>query len=59
MSKEQDGQGPWMSESVQGAIALHEMYRSYLAGGFTRTQALHITVAILLENIRYQRDHGS
>jgi hypothetical protein len=52
------GENEWLPENVQGAIALHEVYKAYVRGGFTRSQALHIAVAVLLDGIRYRRDAG-
>lgn len=49
---------PWVSEQLQGAIAMHEMYLNYRRGGFSRTQALHIVTAILLDGVRYSKEHG-
>ncbi len=44
------------SPMVVGAIAAHELWRSYIAGGFTEEQALKIVIAFMLDNYRRTRE---
>lgn len=37
---------------VEGAIGLHEMYVSYVAGGFTRSEALELLALIITRSHR-------
>ena len=36
-----------VTSMLEGAIAFHEMYNSYVAAGFTEAQAMQLLVAIL------------
>lgn len=46
--------GEFLSPLMTGATALHENMLSFVAAGFTRDEAMRITLTILVEMIRKQ-----
>jgi hypothetical protein len=46
----------FMTDMRTYAIALHELYRSYIDAGFTKAQAFELTQTVLAESIAVQNN---